>query len=218
VVRERHLAREVIDRLQSERGYRDRLKLEVVAWDKPGAGTAVPAQMEPQEAIDRGLKKPSECDIVIVIFWARMGTPLSEKYCKPDGGRYRSGAEYAFHEALNAAKASSMPEVLAYRRIQAPLVQLGDPKFGEKKRQWDLVEEFFSEFRNPDGSYQRFFKEYDEPFDFKDLLERDLRDFIASYLDKHILDRSKVWLPSGESVYDSLRAPFPVLRAFTPVW
>lgn len=89
VSRERQLAQEVIDRIQSERAYRDRLKLEVVAWDKPGAGTAMPAQMEPQEAIDRELKKPSECDIVIVIFWARMGTLLSDKYLKPDGSRYR---------------------------------------------------------------------------------------------------------------------------------
>ena len=72
--RERQLAREVIDRVESERAYRDRLKLEVVAWDKPGAGTAMPVQLEPQEAIDGGLKKPSQCDIVIVIFWARMGT------------------------------------------------------------------------------------------------------------------------------------------------
>jgi hypothetical protein len=94
VSRERQLVREVIDRIQSERAYRDRLKLELVAWDKPGAGTAMPGQMEPQEAIHRGLKKPSECDIVIVIFGARMGTPLSEKYPKPDGCRYRSGTEY----------------------------------------------------------------------------------------------------------------------------
>ena len=52
VSRERQLAREVIERIQSERAHRDRLKLEVVAWDKPGAGTAMPAQMEPQEAVD----------------------------------------------------------------------------------------------------------------------------------------------------------------------
>jgi hypothetical protein len=62
------LAREVIERLQSERAHRDRLRLEIVAWDKPGAGTAMPAHLEPQEALDRGLCKPSACDIVVVIF------------------------------------------------------------------------------------------------------------------------------------------------------
>ena len=104
VSRERQLAWEVIDRIQSARAYRDRLKLDVVAWDKPGAGTAMSAHLEPQEAIDRGLKKPSQCDIVIVILWARMGTLLSGKYLKADGSRYRSGTEYEFLDALNAAR------------------------------------------------------------------------------------------------------------------
>ena len=38
VSRERQLVLDVIDRIQSERAYRNRLKFEVVAWDKPGAG------------------------------------------------------------------------------------------------------------------------------------------------------------------------------------
>ena len=56
VSRERQLAREVMDRLESERIFKDKLKLEVVAWDKPGAGAAMPAHYEPQEAINRGMK------------------------------------------------------------------------------------------------------------------------------------------------------------------
>ncbi len=194
VVSERQLVREVIDRLQSERAYRDQLKLEVVAWDKPGAGTAMPVQMEPQEAIVRGLKKPSECDIVIVIFWARMGTPLTEKYRKPDGGRYRSGTEYEFHEALNGLKNRSKPDVLVYRRKTPPDVNLADPELDEKKKQLELLESFFAEFRNPDGSYQSWFKQYDEPSDLARILEEDLRDLITQYFEAIPLDEAK--LPS----------------------
>jgi hypothetical protein len=183
VNRERQLAREVIDQIQSERLYRDRFKLEVVAWDKPGAGTAMSAQLEPQEAIDQRLKKPSECDIVVVIFWARMGTLLSEKHRKPDGSRYRSGTEYEFLDALKAAENTGKPEVLVYRRPKPPDVNLADPKRKEKENQWDLVEEFFAEFRNPDGSYRSYFQEYDESSDFKGLLEQDLRDLITQYLE-----------------------------------
>ena len=87
VSRERQLALELIDQIQSERAYSDILKLQTVAWDKRGAGTAMPAHMEPQEAINGKLRKPSQCDICIVIFRARMGTLLSEKYLKPDGSR-----------------------------------------------------------------------------------------------------------------------------------
>jgi len=100
VSHERQLAREAIDQLESENAYKDLLKLEVVAWDKPGVDTAMPAQLEPQEAINEGLKNPSECNLIIVIYWSRMGTPLSEKYRKPGGSRYRSGTEYEFIDAM----------------------------------------------------------------------------------------------------------------------
>ena len=63
VTDERAPAREVIERLQSERAHRDRLRLEIVAWDKPGAGTAMPAHLEPQAALDKGLLKPSACEM-----------------------------------------------------------------------------------------------------------------------------------------------------------
>jgi formylglycine-generating enzyme required for sulfatase activity len=215
VSRERQLVREVIDRLQSERAYRDRFKLEVVAWDKPGAGTRMPAHLEPQEAINRELKKPSECDVVIVIFWARMGTPLSDNYRKTDGSRYRSGTEYEFLDGFNAAKTAGKPEVWVYRKNQAPSVQLDDPEHDEKMKQWNLVEDFFSQFRNPDSSYRTFCKEYDEPFDFKELLDQDLRDFITSYLEDHPLEKAEIPLSSDEPTWDQSRAPFPGLRAFT---
>jgi hypothetical protein len=178
VSRERQLAREVIDRIQSERAYRDKIKLEVVAWDKPGAGTAMPAHLEPQEAINRGLKKPSQCDIVIVIFWARMGTHLSDRYAKPGGGPYHSGTEYEFFESLETAQKTGKPHVLVYRRKKPPAVDLDDLQRDEKIKQWNLVESFFSEFRNPDGSFKRFYKVYDEPFDFEKELAG-LRDILT---------------------------------------
>jgi hypothetical protein len=37
----------------------DNVHIEFVAWDKPGAGTPMLATMRPQEAIARGLLKPS---------------------------------------------------------------------------------------------------------------------------------------------------------------
>ena len=45
------------------------------------------ATMTPQAAIAAGLPKPSDCDITVVIFWAKMGTPLPAEYQKPQGGR-----------------------------------------------------------------------------------------------------------------------------------
>lgn len=93
VADERNLALQVLEQLQYDPLLRGRITIELVAWDKPGAGAPMLATLTPQEAIAKHLPKPAECDIVIVIIWSRMGTPLSEAWKKPDGGRYLSGTE-----------------------------------------------------------------------------------------------------------------------------
>ncbi len=214
VSRERQLAREVIDILESELAHNDWLKLEVVAWDKLGASGPLPAQLEPIEAIERGLKKPSQCDIVIVIFSARMGTPLSENYRKSNGSLYRSGTEYEFLDAIDTAKKAGNPDVLVYRCKKSPVVRLDDPERKEKEKQWDLVEEFFTEFRNTDSSYKSLYRGYNEPFEFKELLQHDLRYWITSYRKTHPADQSELSLTTEEPIWN--KSPFPGLRAFTP--
>lgn len=59
VAHERKIAREVIDQVGSERRFRDRISLQVIAWDQPGAGVAMEAADTPQAALARGLAKPS---------------------------------------------------------------------------------------------------------------------------------------------------------------
>lgn len=166
VTDERARAREVIERIESERAYRERLRLEIVAWDKPGAGTAMPAHLEPQEALDRGLRKPSACEIVVVVFGYRMGTPLSEKHRKPNGERYLSGTEYEYRDALGVAQVKGIPEVLVYRKERAPDINLDDPQFEEKREQWNRVKNFFAAFKNPDGSFRSYYKPYTTPSQF----------------------------------------------------
>ena len=219
VTDERALAREVIERLASERAHRERLRLEIIAWDKPGAGTAMPAHLEPQEALDRGLRKPSACDIVIVIFGYRMGTPLSEKHRKPNGERYWSGTEYEYWDALNAAKQQGIPEVLVYRKQGAPDVNAADPQRKEKLEQWDRVEAFFAGFKNADGSFGSYYKPYATPTQFKDMLDEDLRDIVARYLEKQA-PAVNLPLPIAEPVEELVEepvwheSPYPGLRAF----
>lgn len=153
VSRERQLAREAIEQLQSERAHRNWLKVEVVAWDKPGAGAAMPASLEPQEAINQGLKKPSECDIVVVILWARMGTRLSEKHRKPDGSHYRSGTEYEFLDAIAAADKDGKPDVLVYRREGAPNIRLDDPNSSQKTNSGTPCRSFFQSSGTQTGHF-----------------------------------------------------------------
>ncbi len=68
VIDERALALGVFERIPYDPFLGSKISPEIVAWDKPGAGTPMQATMTPQEAIAKGLPKPSECDIVIAIF------------------------------------------------------------------------------------------------------------------------------------------------------
>lgn len=42
------------------------------------------------DAINKGLPTPAECDIVVVLFWSRMGTPFTHI----DGVEYQSGTHW----------------------------------------------------------------------------------------------------------------------------
>jgi hypothetical protein len=89
----RKLARAVIEQIRAERAFRGRVDLECVACDQSGAEVAKEAGLTAQEAIKKGLPKPSQCDLVIVILWSRIGTSLPADYTKPDGTAYLSGTE-----------------------------------------------------------------------------------------------------------------------------
>ncbi len=212
VTDERALAREVIERLENERAHRDKLRLEVVAWDKPGVSTAMPAHLEPQEALEQGLWKPSACDIVVVIFGYRMGTRLSEKHHKPNGEPYWSGTEYEYLDALHAARQhDGVPKVLVYRKQGAPAVSFEDPQLEEKLEQWKRVQAFFADFRNPDGSFRSSYKEYKMPTDCKELLDQDLQVIVAQRLEKEPAKEPSP--PTKEP--DWTKSPYPGLRPFS---
>ncbi len=197
VADERALALNVIERLPYDPFIRGKIGLEVVAWDKPGAGTAMLATMTPQEAIKEGLPNPSDCDIVVAIFWSRMGTLLPEDYEKPEklryledtewkslDARYLSGTEWEYFDAFQAAEKKGTPKVLVYRRVEEPIVRPSDPQMKLKIEQWELVECFFKSFSNPDGSLRGGYNEYPEPTDFAEKLDLHLREIIKQSLEK----------------------------------
>src|SRR5688572_5239685 len=103
VADERAIARHVIESVLPQRpALKGRVYLKVVAWDHPEGGVAMAAGLTPQEVVNRGLAKPSDCDLTIVILWSRMGTPLPIEYRKDDGSPYLSGTEWEYEDALKA--------------------------------------------------------------------------------------------------------------------
>jgi hypothetical protein len=174
VADERKIARELIEGELQKRPFYNGLKLEVIAWDDPAARIPMLANETPQESVNDAQPRPSTCDIVIVILWARMGTPLPEKIRKPDGEPYLSGTEWEYLDAINSPL-EPKPEVLVYRRTEEPKIGLRDPQKKEKEEQFERVEAFFARFRNPDGSLAGGINEYAAPDDaFKALLRQHL--------------------------------------------
>jgi len=173
VADERKIARELIEgELQKHPSYRH-LKLVVIAWDDPDARIPMLAKETPQESVNNARPRPSSCDIVIVILWARMGTPLPSKIRKPDGAPYLSGTEWEYLDAINSPR-TPKPEVLVYRRTEEPMISIRDPKKKEKEEQFERVEEFFARFGNTDGSLVGGVNEYAALDAFKGLLRQHL--------------------------------------------
>jgi len=179
---ERAHVRKTLEELPYDPLLRGKISLEVVAWDKPGAGTPMLAGMTPQEAIAQGLPKPSQCDIAVVILWSRMGTPLPPAYVKPDGSPYLSGTEWEYEDAMEGLRQHGKPVVLVYRRTEKVLLDPDAADFDERAAQRKKVQTFFDRFKNPDGSLSGGINEYANLADFKERLAHDLRAIINPWL------------------------------------
>jgi formylglycine-generating enzyme required for sulfatase activity len=219
------MALKALESLEYDPFLKGRIVVETVAWDKPGADTPMLATMTPQEAISEQRPKPSDCDIVIVIFWSRMGTPLPPEYVKPeDGKRYLSGTEWEYLDAFRASQQKGRPTVLVYHRTEAPRFAADDPEIEEKLKQWQLVKTFFDSFRNPDDSIRSGINEYDTPDTFEKKLSGHLREIIHPLLTAH---EAEAQVPDAETPSEAPPperthepplwegSPFPGLRAFT---
>jgi len=167
--------RKVVEKLRHESRYADNFNLLVIAWDQPGVGVALDAGITPQVAIERGLPSPSECDLVVLVTWSRMGTPLPDEYRKPDGSRYASGTEYEFFDALASQRESGSPSVWIYRRTTVPAVPMDDPAYDEKRRQWEALEDFFEQLKEEDGALRGGINTYETPEEFETRYEQHLR-------------------------------------------
>ncbi|ACZ87177.1 HEAT repeat domain-containing protein [Streptosporangium roseum] len=217
VADEREIARTVVEQLQYDPFVRGRVTFDVVAWDQPGGGAPITATETPQASIDRGLPRPSQCDVVVVILWSRMGTPLPfPEYRKPDGGAYLSGTEWEYEDALRGAAAAGRPTVLVYRRTAKVMLDSDAADVEERLRDKRLVNEFFERMRDPrTGAALRGHKRYGSPDGFRAEFQHDLKSLVHQIINaapggakppRRSADLPPPWEGS----------PFPGLRAFTP--
>ena len=171
---ERELARAVIEQIRLERAFRERVNLEIIAWDQPGVAVAMEAGLTPQEAIKRGLPQPSQCDLVaaVPVGWAPRCPPSAQARRNGLSLGYRVGVPGRHH----GCPAFRRPKVWLYRRKQVPDLNLEDPEFDEKRRRWQQVKAFFETMQGQDGSLTGGVNPYQTPDEFRRQFEQHLRD------------------------------------------
>ncbi len=185
VSEERKIVEQIIKTLrQEETLFYGKAILFPIMWEK----LALEAWVSPQRAIELGLPTPAECDVVVVIFWSRMGTPLSlADYKKPDGTQYYSGTEWEHDNAKNGflSNHTNRPKIFIYRCINKPAISVDNK---EEITQLEMVNEFFNKFRNPDGSYGGSYFRYNTTSEFKEIIQDHLTGVIKTMLNDPSLE------------------------------
>lgn len=215
---ERKLALNEIENLVNRRVFREKVAFRVVAWDKPSSGTVLRARMTPQEAINLGLPKPSECDIVIVLFWSRLGSPFTL-----NGIKYESGTHYELLDALNV----SGPEIVIYHRSEKITFDPDSKTYDSDVEQYRRLQNFFKSdlfYNSHDGQIRRNITMYEKPDDFRRRFADDLEELVVYILEQRghtplSWDRISVLAEPVTEITASTwqGSPFPGLRAFTEV-
>ncbi len=163
---------------------------------------------------------PSQSDIVVLILWSRLGTPLPERsgtreYKGIDGRSPVTGTEWEYEDALAANRSKGAPDLLVYRSNREPQISLRDPgKKALAEGQWNALESFWSRYFQAGGVFLSAYHGFDDLEDFGDMLEAHLRQLIRSRIEKGRIeagaDVRATWMQSpfrGLSSYDFEHAP-----------
>jgi tetratricopeptide (TPR) repeat protein len=130
------------------------------------------------------IEPPSAFDIVVLILWSRLGTPLPEKtaareYRGIDGRAPVTGTEWEFEEALKAAREKKAPDLLAFRNISAAPMDTRDPDARARSNaQLDALDEFWRLHFADRGVFLAAYDEYRTLAEFAQRLEQSLRKLI----------------------------------------
>lgn len=128
VPQERDDVEAVIHELNDSREFANHFYLKLYRWDSKTDDLPIDGTDIPQRSVDRYLILPSACDLVVVLFWTRMGTPLVM-----DKREYMSGTHYEYLEALQGYRQHGKPNIWLYRCQEDDPVSRYDPKRDEKK-------------------------------------------------------------------------------------
>jgi hypothetical protein len=151
--------------------------------------SVIPIQWEVEPMLATGhfqdqITPPSETDILVLIVWSRLGTPLPpaterRAYRGIDGRVPVTGTEWEFEDALAANRKRGAPDLLAYRKQADPVVSLRDKSAkASAEEQWEKLDAFWNRWFVDRGEFRAAFSTFTDLDGFEDKLEGDLRRLI----------------------------------------
>lgn len=167
VKQERDQVFDVVNKLAYDPFLKDRVSLQVVAWDGPFATVPMQGHLDPQAAILQGLPAPGECEFVVLILHSRLGTPLPDGYARDLGLEQVTGTEWEYHDALRGTRRPISPTSLLIYRKRGEL-----PADDEQATK---VREFFGALEDARLGYNWF----STPEDFATQLRSHLKELLA---------------------------------------
>src|SRR5262245_40831177 len=164
LVPERAVVRAVLERFNHSSAFRDRYKFIAYAWEQD-----VPALMgrAAQEVVDTYLLDPADADIVVCMFWQRMGSP-QERLDPETNQPYQSATAYEFVHASRAYQARGRSLRLLYRCLR-PL----SSQAAADEEQAERVGRFFARLE-PGGELQELVGTFLDTTDLEATLARDI--------------------------------------------
>jgi hypothetical protein len=129
------------------------------------------------------IESPSAHDIVLLIVWSRLGTPLPEKtamreYRGIDGRVPVTGTEWEYEDALQAARERGAPDILAFRNISDPAVPLDPQARARSLAQLEALDAFWQRHFADRGVFLAAYEQYQTLEEFAQRLEQALRKLI----------------------------------------
>jgi WD40 repeat protein len=164
----------IVDKLSQD--YRRFFTIESYRWEHE----PMLASGHFQDAIE----PPSAFDIVVLILWSRLGTPLPERtkqreYRGIDGRAPVTGTEWEYEEALAVARQKGAPDLLAFRNVSPAPVDTRDPEARARSNaQLDALDGFWRRHFADRGVFLAAYDEYRTLEQFAQRLEQSLRRLI----------------------------------------
>jgi tetratricopeptide (TPR) repeat protein len=186
------------------REYEGLVRFETVLWEEHFY--KADRSFQPQ------IQQPDACDVLVSIFWTRVGTELPADFAlMPDGKPYPSGTAYELLTALEASKTHGIPDVYVFRKTADAALPTAD---AERRRQaqtqLDALETFWSEwFKSDQGHFKAAFQTFGNTDEFEWQIEELLRQWLESH---HLLGPRLRWPKEKGSPFPGL-APFEAEHA-----